>query len=70
LQFEIILERTFARRDPLGKGPAVSSRCTQSRSGDALIIRAAVAATRAVVLSEDLQADRVLDGVRVEKPFR
>jgi predicted nucleic acid-binding protein len=37
---------------------------------DALIVRAAAAASCARVLSEDLQHDQVLDGVRITNPFR
>jgi predicted nucleic acid-binding protein len=36
---------------------------------DALIVRAAAVAGCAVLLTEDLQDGRVLDGVRVENPF-
>lgn len=37
---------------------------------DALIVRCAVAAGCARVFSEDLQDGQVLDGVRIENPFR
>ncbi|HSU39496.1 MAG TPA: PIN domain-containing protein [Polyangiaceae bacterium] len=37
---------------------------------DALIVRAAAAASCARVLSEDLQHDQVIDGVRITNPFR
>jgi predicted nucleic acid-binding protein len=37
---------------------------------DALIVRSAVAAGCTRVFSEDLQHDQVLDGVRIENPFR
>lgn len=37
---------------------------------DALVLRAAAAARCGVLVSEDLQHDRVFDGVRVEDPFR
>jgi len=37
---------------------------------DALIVRCAAVAGCAVLLTEDLQHGRVLDGVRVEDPFR
>lgn len=37
---------------------------------DGLIVRAAATAGCQVLLSEDLQHDRVIDGVRIENPFR
>jgi predicted nucleic acid-binding protein len=37
---------------------------------DALIVRAAVQADCDVLLSEDLNPGQVIDGVRVENPFR
>jgi predicted nucleic acid-binding protein len=37
---------------------------------DALIVRAASTAGCGVILTEDLQHDRVVDGVRIENPFR
>jgi predicted nucleic acid-binding protein len=37
---------------------------------DALIVRAAAAAGCGLLLSEDLQHGQVVDGVRIEDPFR
>jgi hypothetical protein len=37
---------------------------------DALVVRSAVAAGCARVMSEDLQDGQVIDGVRIENPFR
>lgn len=37
---------------------------------DGLIVRAAATAGCQVLLSEDLQHDRVVDGVRIQNPFR
>jgi predicted nucleic acid-binding protein len=37
---------------------------------DALIVRCAVAANCAVLLSEDLSHGQIIDGVRIENPFR
>lgn len=40
-----------------------------SRSGTALVVETAREAGCAVVYSEDLQAGRDFDGVRIENPF-